>query len=140
MFDIGSVIVQVVLSLVLMSVVVFFATKKLIIPLVGAVVEEKMETAQGAIKRGYSAMGIKSQEVQKERAMEEALTEGIFEQYPELLAVAERISPDLVEMMQDDPITALRLGKRYIPILKDMFPQFFSQFEKEGVKQTQFEF
>lgn len=124
------------MSLIVSVVAIIVSTRKVILPAVEGILAEKLETAEGAIKRGYSAMGVKSQQIQAERSMEKLIGEGLFEQYPEILALAERVSPDLVEAMEDDPETALILARRYLPHLKELFPDFFSKFAKDG-QQTQ---
>lgn len=140
MFDIGSAVIAALMALIVTVVVIIISMKRIILPAMENLFAEKYETAEGAIKRGFSAMGVKSQEIQREKHMEEAITEGIFEQYPEILAVASKVSPDLVELMEEDPVTALRLAKRYLPHLKEIFPDFFEKFAKDGEQKHIWEF
>jgi len=126
--DIGSLVATGVLCIIITAVTMFIAMKKVIAPGLIAIFEEKYETADKAIRSGYSAMGVKSVQIKKDKAMTKKIGEVVLDEYPEILAVAEQISPDLVEMIEEDPETALRLIDRYLPLLKKFFPDLLKDY------------
>jgi len=140
MLNLNYFVVSALLSLIVTVVTMIVAMKKIIEPGLVALFDEKYATAEGAIKKGFSALGQRSVQVRKEKAMSKEITEHVLEEYPEILAVAERISPDLVEMIEEDPETALRLVDRYLPLLKKFFPDLLSEYDKEGQSKLTWEF
>lgn len=140
MLEASTLVVSGLLSLIITVVTMLLVAKRIIYPSMVALFEEKYATAEGAIKKGFSAMGQRSAQLKKEKKMSEEITGHILEEYPEIMAVAERISPDLVEMIEDDPETALRLVDRYLPLLKKFFPDLLAEYEKEGQSKLTWEF
>lgn len=140
MLDYSYIVVSALLSLIVTTVTMLIVSKRIIYPSMIAIFEEKYATAEGAIKKGFSALGTRSAQVRKEKAMSKEITEHVLEEYPEILAVAERISPDLVEMIEEDPETALRLVDRYLPLLKKFFPDLLAEYDKEGQSKLSWEF
>jgi len=120
--DIGSLVASGLLSLIITAVTMLIIMKKVIAPGLIGIFEEKYATADSAMKKGFSAMGLKSVQIKKEKVMAEKVGHIVLDEYPEILAVAEKISPDLVELIEKDPETALRLVDRYLPLLKKFFP------------------
>ncbi|GAI58709.1 unnamed protein product [marine sediment metagenome] len=138
--DIGSLVASGLLSIIVTAVTIFIAMKKVIAPGLIALFEEKYEVAEKAIKSGYSAMGVKSVQIKKEKAMTKRIGEVVLEEYPEILAVAEQISPDLVEMIEEDPETALKLVDRYLPLLKKFFPDLLKGYTLDEETKTVFQY
>ncbi len=129
--DIGSLVASGLLSIIITSVTLFIAMKKVIVPSLLGVFEEKYETADKAIKKGFSAMGIKSVQIKADKVMTKKIGEAILTEYPEILAVAEQISPDIVVLIEEDPETALRLIDRYLPLLKKFFPELLKGYASD---------
>ena len=126
--DIGSLVVSGLLSLIITTVTMFIAMKKVIAPGLIGLFEEKYATADAAMKKGFSAMGLKSVQIKKEQVMTKKIGVAILEEYPEILAVAEQISPDLVVLIEEDPETALKLIDRYLPLLKKFVPDLLKDY------------
>jgi len=134
--DIGSLAVSGVLTIIITAVTMFVAMKKLIAPGLIALFEERYEAADKAMKRGYSAMGLKSVQIKAEKVMTKKIGAALLDEYPEILAVAEQISPDIVELIEEDPGTALRLIDRYLPLLKKFFPDLLKGYDSDEDGQT----
>ena len=118
----------------------FIAMKKVIAPGLISLFDEKYETADQAMKKGYSAMGLKSVQIKKEKVMSKKIAENILKEYPEIIAVAEQISPDMVEMIENDPETALRLVDRYLPLLKKFFPELLKGYGSDEESKTVYQY
>ncbi|GAI00853.1 unnamed protein product [marine sediment metagenome] len=138
--DIGSLVASGLLSLIITAVTMLVVMKKVIAPGLLGLFEEKYETANQAIKKGYSAMGVKSVQIKKEKVMAEKVGKVVLNEYPEILAVAEQISPDLVEMIEEDPETALRLVDRYLPLLKRFFPDLLKNYGLDEEEKLKYDF
>jgi len=117
-----------VFTLLVTAVTMWIVSKRLIYPGMVALFEDKYEDADKAISRGYSALGTKSAQMKAERKFEAEAVDEILDSYPEIMAIAGQISPDLAEMIENDPLNALRMAERYLPTLSKMFPQFFAKF------------
>ena len=131
MLNLSYYIATILLALIVTTVTMLIVAKAVIYPTLISLFEEKYTTAEGAIKKGMSAMGRRSVQVKREKAMLEDISEAVLDRYPEISAVAERISPDLVAMIEDDPETALVLAERYLPTLKRFFPDLLKDFGNE---------
>ena len=131
MLNLSYYVATVLLAIIVTTLTMLVVAKAVIYPTLISLFEDKYTTAEGAIKKGMSAMGRRSVQVKKESAMLEDISEAVLERYPEISAVAERISPDLVAMIEDDPETALILAERYLPTLKRFFPEILKDFGKE---------
>lgn len=129
--DLGSLVATGLLSLIITVVTMFVAMKLLIAPGLIALFEEKYETADKAMKKGFSAMGLKSVQIKAEKVMTKKIGAALLDEYPEILAVAEQISPDIVELIEEDPGTALRLIDRYLPLLKKFFPDLLKNYASD---------
>ena len=117
MLDLGSIAVSAVLSIILTAATLIIVSKKLIVPMLIGVFEEKFKDAQGAITRGMSALGKKSGEVRGEKALENAVFEDILDEYPEFTLILDMFSPDTAEMIQENPRAAANLIMRYKPLI-----------------------
>ena len=135
----GMYLVFSLLSVVLTAVTMIIVTKRVIYPGMVGLFEEKYAMAEGAIKKGFSAMGTRSAELKKEKAMEGEIMVAVLDEYPELMMIAEKISPDMVAMIEEDPETALRLIDRYLPLLENLFPDLVAQFRSGQTKMPDYE-
>jgi len=140
MFDISTYIVPILLSTIITVLTMVIVAKKVIYPSMLALFEEKYAIAEGAISKGFSALGTKSAQMKSERKFEGTAVEEILDAYPEIMAVAEQVSPHLAEMIEDDPLNALRMAERYLPTLRKVFPDFFAQFGKGQQELDEYQF
>ena len=134
MLNLGSIAVGTVVSGLLTLVILVVATKKLILPMItkglDATYGPMFDQADKALKRGMSAMGQKSGYVRAEKALEKEIFSELLEQYPEIQALLEMLSPDLAAKIEENPEMAANIIQRYLPTFKRIFPQFFDESEK----------
>lgn len=120
MLDTGLIAVNVVLNIGFTIIVIYIATKRLIIPVLEAVIDEKTQETQQMMKAAASSLGLKSGEVRQMKKMEKMMLNDIMEQYPELEIALEYFSPDTAELIKQHPQRAMTLIARYKPILDDI--------------------
>ncbi|GAH69928.1 unnamed protein product [marine sediment metagenome] len=128
MIEISAFLALGMFTLLITAVTMWIVSKRIIYPGMVALFEEKYENADKAISRAYGTMGTKSAQMKAERKFEGEAVDEILDSYPEIMAIAGQISPDLAEMIENDPLNALRMAERYLPTLSKMFPQFFEKF------------
>lgn len=118
--DMSSIGVSVLVNIGITLVVLYIATKKLIVPILSAAIDEKLQETQNMMKAAASALGTKSGDARQAKKMENMMITDIMEQYPELEIALEYFSPETAEMIKKHPQRALTLLARYKPILDDI--------------------
>jgi len=131
--EIGSIAVGAFVSVITNSILMYIATKRLIIPVLQAVIDEKMQETDNMMKAAASTMGLKSADMKSAKKMENMMISDIMEQYPELEIALEYFSPDTAEQIRKHPQRALTLLARYKPILDDILG-------REGEGKTAFQY
>ena len=131
--DVGSISVSIVINVIIVIIMLFVATKKLIVPVLTAVIDERTQETQNMMKAAASALGTKSGDVRQIKKMENLMIEDIMEQYPELEIALEYFSPETAELIKKHPQRALTLIARYKPILDDVLG-------REGTKKEPFQY
>lgn len=115
--DLSLLGINVAINLILTGLVLYISTKRLIIPVMEAVLEEKLQDTRNMMKAAASALGNKSVEAREIKKMEKAMVGDIMEQYPELEIALEYFSPETAEMIKRHPQRALTLLTRYKPLV-----------------------
>ncbi len=118
-FDISSLAVTAVLSLVLTVVVMYVSMKWYIAPQLESSLGKTMKDANNAISAAMSSLGKKSGESRQLKKMEKLMVNDILEQYPEIEAALEYFSPETAEMIREHPKRALIIMQRYKPLLDE---------------------
>jgi len=131
--DMSTIGVGVAVNVIMVIIVLFIATKRLIIPIMTAVIDEKMQETQNMMKAAASAMGQKSADSKSAKKMENMMITDIMEQYPELEIALEYFSPETADLIRKHPQRALTLLARYKPILDDILG-------REGAEKTLFQY
>lgn len=115
--DIGSIGVSVVVNVIIVIVVLFVALKKAIIPILTAVIEEKIQETDNMMKAAASALGTKSGEARQYAKLEKMVITDLFDEYPEIEIAMDRFSPETADYMRENPRAALSLYRRWKPVI-----------------------
>jgi len=115
--DIGLIGINALINVILTVIVVFVLIRKVAVPVLTAIIEEKLEDTQKMMKAAASAMGNKSVESREMKKMEKMMVTDIMEQYPEIEMALEYFSPDTADMIRKHPQRALTLLTRYKPLI-----------------------
>jgi len=117
--DIGSIGVSVVLSVIIVIIATIIVSKKVIAPIIIALIEEKTQEAQNLMKAAGSAMGRKSGETRQLAKMEKMVIEDLLAEYPEIELALDRFSPETSDYIRDNPRAAMHLYRRWKPFLDE---------------------
>ena len=117
-FDVGSIGVSIVFTVIIVIIIGFFVFKRLIIPVLEGVIDIKLQDVENMMKAAASALGTKSGESRALKKMEKKMGEDLIAQFPEIDMVLEYFSPDTAEMMRANPERALVLVARWKPIIE----------------------
>lgn len=115
--DIGLIGVSVLINVIFTVIVVYLLIRRVAVPILTAIIEEKLEDTQKMMKAAASAMGNKSVEAREMKKMEKMMVGDIMEQYPEIEMALEYFSPDTADLIRKHPQRALTLLTRYKPIV-----------------------
>jgi hypothetical protein len=115
--DIGLIGVNVIINVIFTVIVVFVLIRKVAVPVLTALIEDKTEETQNMMKAAASALGNKSVEAREMKKMEKMMVGDIMEQYPEIEMALEYFSPDTADLIRKHPQRALTLLTRYKPII-----------------------
>jgi len=119
---------SVLISFILTVIVVFLLIRRVAVPILSAIIDEKLEEVDNMMKAAASAMGLKSVESRELKKMEKMMVSDIMEQYPEIEMALEYFSPDTADMIRKHPQRALTLLTRYKPLIDQILG-------REGAKQ-----
>ena len=115
--DIGSIGVSVVINVIIVIIILFLSVNKAIIPILSAVIDEKLQEVSNMQSAAASALGTKSGEVRTLSKMTDMVIEDIIAEYPEIELALERFSPETAEYIRENPRAALILYQRYKPFI-----------------------
>lgn len=118
--DIGSIGVSVLVNVILLTIILVVAVKKLIIPVLTAVIDEKMQDTDNMMKAAASALGTKSGETRTYAKLEKMVIEDLFDEYPEIELALDRFSPETADYMRENPRAAFALYRRWKPVLDSL--------------------
>jgi len=122
MVSIWSVVASVLVSMFSVLILVVVATKKVIVPTLLAVFDEKYASAEKAISSGMKALGDKGVDAKKAKKLEKAVFGDILDNYPEILIILDQVSPDTAEMIRDNPLMAAKMWARWGPTIQQILP------------------
>ena len=117
MLDISLIGANVLINVIFTIIIVFMLIKKVAVPVLTAIIEEKIEATQNMMKAAASAMGKTGVEAKEIKKMEKMMVTDIMEQYPEIEMALEYFSPDTADMIRKHPQRALTLLTRYKPLI-----------------------
>jgi len=130
--DISLIGANVLINVIFTIIIVFMLIKKVAVPVLTAIIEEKIEATQNMMKAAASAMGKTGVEAKEIKKMEKMMVTDIMEQYPEIEMALEYFSPDTADMIRKHPARALTLLTRYKPIIDQILGR------EEGSKPFQY--
>lgn len=125
-WNIGAAIAEFVLTVgVCLAAILFFFQKFLgpaLVKQIGDELKDEFKTAESAISRSMSAMGVKSAHMREVAEIEGLVSEGLLGNYPELELMLESMNPELyakiMEKLRENPELIHILYERWGPVLE----------------------
>jgi len=111
---------SVLLNLLVTIIVLYVLIRKVAVPVLTALIEEKLEETSIMMKSAATALGRTGLDAKEMKKMEKMMMDDILEQYPEIEIALEYFSPETAEMIKKHPQRAMVLLARYKPVIEDI--------------------
>ena len=116
-YFLGSILVPGVISVIVTFIMMRLVVAKSVIPLL----DQRFGAADEAIKKGMSAMGVKSGDVRAVKSMEKKVARDIWDNLPEIKGILGMLSQDTLDQIEENPEIAVQLIERYKPLIDKLF-------------------